>query len=348
MKNPTPKQISIGVALLVSLFVLIGMLILKWAFLPVIKWYYALLFPAVVYGVSYFILIYALEMFIYRKIKLVYKSIANTKTTKEMAENKMDMNRNIIKDVEEEAVKTLKEDQHTIQQLRKMEEYRRQFLGDVSHELKTPIFHIQGYLDTLIEGGINDTSVNMKYLEKANKNAERLSTIVDDLEMISLIEDGKLNLEIEAFNLWALTNEVFELLAPTAQSNNISLKFKKGFFNPCYVKGDRERIRQILVNLVSNAIKYGKPGGKVTLGDYDMDTKILVEVCDNGIGIDKQHLPRIFERFYRVDKSRSREKGGTGLGLSIVKHILEAHGQSINVRSNPGEGTTFSFTLDKA
>jgi two-component system phosphate regulon sensor histidine kinase PhoR len=347
MKNPTPRQIAIGVAAFIAIVCFLSLYIADLAFDHSFSWYCMIIPPVVSLIGGYLILVYALELFIYRKIKLVYKSIAKTKTTKEITESKMDMKSDIIRDVEDEAIKTVIQDRQTIEQLKRMEEYRRQFLGDVSHELKTPIFHIQGYIETLLDGGLQDQSINLRYLKKAAKNAERLNAIVEDLETIALIEDGKLNMDEEEFNLWELVNEVFDQLAGQAKHNDISLKFKKGFINPCFIRGDRERIRQIFVNLITNAIKYGRPGGKVTVGDYDMDEKYLIEVCDNGIGIDEEHLPRIFERFYRVDKSRSREKGGTGLGLSIVKHILEAHKQTINVRSTPGEGTTFTFTLDK-
>ncbi len=348
MKNPTPKQIAIGVSLIVTFVVIIFLVIIHFSIQHTLNWYLYVIIPLVTFFTCYFVLIYFLEYFIYRKIKLIYKTIAKSKTTKELAEDKMDMKRNIIEDVEQEALKSMSEDQETIRQLKRMEEYRRQYLGDVSHELKTPIFHLQGYIDTLLDGGIHDEKINIKYLKKASKNAERLNAIVEDLEMIALIEDGKMNLEIEEFNLWDLVNEVYDHLQPMSTHHQIKLKFKKGFINPCFVKGDKERIHQVIVNLVSNAIKYGVEDGKVTIGTYDMDKKYLIEVCDNGIGIEEEHLPRIFERFYRVDRSRSREKGGTGLGLSIVKHILEAHNQNINVRSTPGDGTTFTFTLDKA
>ncbi len=348
MKNPTPRQIALGASAFMgfaSIIILLGTGLFSG---HQISWPLLILLPVLFFILSYLIYYYALEIFIYRKIKLIYKVITKAKTTKVKASSSIDMNKDIIADVEKEVMESAIAENEEIEQLRRMEEYRRQFLGNVSHELKTPIFHVQGYIETLLDGGINDDNINIKYLKKASQNIDRLNTIITDLEMISLIEDGKLNLDIEDFNFWELVNDVFDSLSLLASQNEIELKFKKGFLNPCYVSADKEQIHQVLVNLLTNSIKYNHAGGKVTIGTYDMDKKYLIEVTDNGIGIEEEYLPRIFERFFRVSKSRSREKGGTGLGLSIVKHILEAHGQTIKVRSTPGMGTTFGFTLDKA
>ncbi len=258
------------------------------------------------------------------------------------------MSDDIIGNVSKEVTEWEKNRTDEIAELKKMEVFRKEFLGNVSHELKTPIFSIQGYLHTLLEGGLDDPEVNVNYLNRAAAAVERLCLIVDDLEAISKLESGEMVLDQRTFDLRELVRDVFDSLELRANERKIRLGLKEGSERPVFVYADKERIRQVLVNLVVNSIKYGKDNGSTLIGFYDMDEHILVEVTDNGIGIDPIHLPRLFERFYRVDKSRSREQGGTGLGLSIVKHILEAHKQGIKVRSTYGIGTTFTFTLLKS
>jgi two-component system phosphate regulon sensor histidine kinase PhoR len=214
--------------------------------------------------------------------------------------------------------------------------------------LKTPLFNIQGYIHTLLDGALEDPEVNRNYLERASRSVERLCLIVDDLEAISKLESGELILDQRTFDIHELVKEVFESSEIRAVELHIKMEFKEGSDRQFFVYADKERIRQVVSNLVINSIKYGRKNGTTSVGFYDMDENILIEITDNGIGIDPSHLPRIFERFYRIDKSRSREQGGTGLGLSIVKHIIEAHKQTINVRSNYGIGTTFAFTLKKS
>ena len=231
---------------------------------------------------------------------------------------------------------------------KKLDKFRKEFLGNVFHELKTPIFNIQGYLETLIEGGIYDENINLKFAKKASKNVERMAEIVDDLQMIANLQDGSFALTKEKFDITELVKDIIESMEVRAKKKKNKLEIKEGCNKSFIVVADREMIYQGLNNLITNALKYGKENGKTQIGLYDMNENILVEVSDNGIGIDKKHLPRIFERFYRIDKNRSRKLGGTGLGLSIVKHIIEAHKQTINVRSSPGVGTTFGFTLKKA
>ena len=226
------------------------------------------------------------------------------------------------------------------------ENYRREFIGNVSHELKTPIFNIQGYVQTLLDGGLNDDTINMKYLKRADKSVERMINIVEDLEVISRLETEQSELDIQIFDINKLVEEVFDQLEMRANEMNISLQLNNQS-NSNKTLGDKDKIQQVFINLVSNSIKYGKKGGITIVRMLDMDDNILVEVADNGIGIDQISLSRLFERFYRVDKNRSREIGGTGLGLAIVKHILEGHNQTINVRSTKGVGSTFSFILEK-
>lgn len=296
----------------------------------------------------FFIFNLLLEHFIYRKIKLIYKTINTYKDSKTTALGKVNMSDDIIGNVSKEVTEWEKNRTDEIAELKKMEVFRKEFLGNVSHELKTPIFSIQGYLHTLLEGGLDDPEVNVNYLNRAAAAVERLCLIVDDLEAISKLESGEMVLDQRTFDLRELVRDVFDSLELRANERKIRLGLKEGSERPVFVYADKERIRQVLVNLVVNSIKYGKDNGSTLIGFYDMDEHILVEVTDNGIGIDPIHLPRLFERFYRVDKSRSREQGGTGLGLSIVKHILEAHKQGIKVRSTYGIGTTFTFTLLKS
>jgi two-component system phosphate regulon sensor histidine kinase PhoR len=234
-----------------------------------------------------------------------------------------------------------------IERLKKLEVYRKEFLGNVSHELKTPIFNIQGYVLTLLDGGLEDETINRDYLMRAERSVDRMITIVDDLEAISQLETGELQLEPERFDIVALSKDILDAQEMKATGKGIMLSLE-GECKPIYVHADRFRIRQVLTNLVVNSIKYGKEYGETKIAFYDRGDTILIEVTDNGIGIAKEHLPRLFERFYRVDKSRSREQGGTGLGLAIVKHIIEAHDQTINASSIEGVSTTFSFTLEKA
>lgn len=236
-----------------------------------------------------------------------------------------------------------------IARLKEAEQFRKQYLGNVAHELKTPIFNIQGYISTLLDGGLEDELINRKYLERAEKSIDRLINIVNDLDTISKLENSMNKLNLEKFDIVALAKEIAEQAEIEADKKHIRISVKGGenLPSPFWVLADKHYIGQVLVNLIINSIRYGKEGGQTRIRFRDMLDKILVEVEDNGLGIGKEDLPRIFERFYRTDKGRSREQGGTGLGLAIVKHIIEAHGERISVRSEPGVGSTFSFTLKK-
>jgi two-component system phosphate regulon sensor histidine kinase PhoR len=258
------------------------------------------------------------------------------------------LDKDIISKVNEEVAEWAQDRRQEIEELKKLEAYRREFLGNVSHELKTPLFNIQGYILTLLDGGLEDPSINKEYLERSGKNIERMISIVEDLEVISRFETGELKLDLLNFDIIALATDVIELLEVKAKKKNIRLNIARESEKPLYVRADKERIRQVLINLLDNSIKYGTDGGKTKVSFFDMDENILIEVTDTGLGIDSKDIPRLFERFFRVDKSRSREQGGSGLGLAIVKHIIEAHLQTINVRSTIGVGTTFAFTLQKA
>jgi len=348
MKNPTPRSLALRAALVAAVIVLLSEFITN--LFPYFQknWISLLVVFVIAFATTFIVFYFLLEKFIYRKIKLIYKTISNFRSTKEKNQAKINLGDDIIGSVNREVIDWQQNRSDEIAELRKMEDFRKEFLGNVSHELKTPIFNIQGYIHTLLEGGMDDKEVNVHYLQRASKSVDRLCLIVEDLESISKLEAGEMILELRVFDVRDLVKEVFESLELQADEKKIRLGLKDGNDKSFYVQADKERIRQVLVNLVVNSIKYGKKNGSTVVGIYDMDENILVEVTDDGIGVETQHLQRLFERFYRVDKSRSREAGGTGLGLAIVKHIIEAHQQTINVRSTFGIGTTFAFTLKKA
>ena len=282
---------------------------------------------------------YVVKKFFHEKIKVIYKNIYKFKGTSSIRDLDID-------NVEKEAEQWADAKEAELNAYRRDENYRREFLGNVSHELKTPIFNIQGYVQTLLSGGLHDSNINMKYLERANKSVDRMINIVDDLEVISRLETEQSVLDIQSFNIVLLVRDVFDALEMRASQMNIVLELANEAQTD-FVMGDRDKIQQVFMNLISNSIKYGKDGGTTRVSFFDMERNILIEVADDGIGIDSGSLDRLFERFYRVDKNRSREIGGTGLGLAIVKHILEGHNQQINVRSTIGVGSTFSFILEK-
>lgn len=347
IKNPTPRQIALASALLISAFSLIIFLVAS-NLDRFNHWVWLIVFPLTILGLAYMVNIYYLKKYIYRKVKVIYKTIHRHKRSPDEKVYSVEADSNIIDEVEKEVNEWADQQQQEWDRFRAWAEYRRKFVGDISHELKTPIFTIQGYLHTLLDGGLYDEKVNMTFLKKAAKNVDRLYTIVEDLSAIARLEAGNLVLEMQAFDIVELTEEIFEDLEIKARERAIKLEFKEGAAQNYKVLADREYIRQVLTNLLHNSIKYGNTGGRTKVGFYDMDKNMLIEVADNGIGIPKSHLIHVFDRFYRVDKSRSRAQGGSGLGLSIVKHIIEAHKQTINVRSTPGVGSTFGFTLQKA
>ncbi len=345
-KNLTPRQIAIYSAVVIGVvFSLTHFLITQ--FLSAVRYWQFLVILVALIGISYVVNLFFLKKYIFRKIKLIYKNIHRLKLDPLVKQKKVASDERIIEDVEQDVADWAADQRKEIDQLKSLENYRREFLGNVSHELKTPIFNIQGYVHTLIDGALYDEKINKKYLNRTAKNVDRLITIVDDLETISKLESGQLMLDIQTFDIKELAREVFEALELSATQREIDLIFKEGADQGYMVNGDREYIRQVLENLILNSIKYGRPGGATKVSFYDMDKNVLVEVADNGIGIEEKHLNHLFDRFYRVDKSRSREAGGSGLGLSIVKHIIEAHNQTVNARSSPGLGSTFGFTLAK-
>jgi two-component system phosphate regulon sensor histidine kinase PhoR len=347
-KNQTPHQLSILIALVtsgivLSLYVLLDAL----NFARIENWRAGLLL-LVLFAVTYYANYRFIRHFIFRRIKLIYKVIHSSKLPAGLNDTSVDMRKDVIGEVENEVNAWMQQQAREKEDAARQAAFRREFIGNVSHELKTPIFNIQGFIHTLIDGGLYDEQINMAYLRRAARNVERLQSVVDDLEAINKLEAGQIVLDLVEFDVHDLCDEVFADLEMRAKERNIRLTYKEGAARHYMVRADKETIRQVLMNLIHNSIKYGKSGGITKVSFYDMASYILVEVSDNGIGIDKEHLKHVFERFYRVDKSRSRDAGGTGLGLAIVKHIVEAHKQTVNVRSAPGQGATFGFTLEKA
>ena len=332
MKINTPTSIAVFLSIVIFLFALILFYFLhnRLDFL-----YGFILFYLLVITVIY----YVVKNFFYEKIKIIYKNIYKFKGTSSIRD--LD-----IENVEREAEEWADAKEEELNAYKRDENYRREFIGNVSHELKTPIFNIQGYIQTLLDGGLNDNKINMKYLERTNKSVDRMINIVEDLEVISRLETEQSQLDLQPFNIIKLAEEVVEAFEMKAEQMNINLELYNEAQTELVI-GDRDKIQLVFVNLISNSIKYGKESGTTSIKFFDMEKNMLIEIADDGIGIEEDSLDRLFERFYRVDKNRSREIGGTGLGLAIVKHILEGHNQQINVRSTVGVGSTFSFILEK-
>ncbi|KIC94551.1 sensor histidine kinase [Flavihumibacter solisilvae] len=341
MKNLSPRQIAALLAFVISALVGIANQVL------VKSWMVSLSSFTVLFLVSYLLIFYFLQQFIYRRIKLIYKFIYQTKASKrEEFYNKYIIPQKSIDEVKEDVEKWAEQRQGEIEMLKKNEAFRKEFLQNLAHEFKTPIFAIQGYVDTLLSGAMDNVDVRKRFLESTSRNVDRLVNLMNDLDEISRLETGEQVLYKQYFVIQDLIKEVIDSLSLKLNQKQITAYLKKGTESPVYVFADKEKIRQVIINLIENGAKYGKPGGTIVASVYNTDEfKVLVEISDDGIGIDEEHLPRIFERFYRTDKARSRDKGGTGLGLAICKHIIEAHGESMHVRSKPDVGTTIGFTL---
>ncbi len=341
-KNLSPRQLSLFTAIILSVPIGLGFLFVS----P--EWEIAAIAAVITFAGSYYMIRFVLEWFIYRKIKLIYKFIYQTKASKrEEMYYKYILPQKGIDQVRQDVEQWAEQRSAEIEMLRNNEVYRREFLQNLAHEFKTPIFAIQGYVDTLLGGALENAAVNRKFLENAAKNVDRMVNLVEDLDEISKLESGEQPLYKTGFVIQELVREVYESLSIKTAELQILTSIKKGCEQPITVFADKEKIRQVLINLVDNARKYGKFSGTITTGIYKTDEKhVLIEISDDGIGIAEEHLPRIFERFYRTDRGRSRDVGGTGLGLAICKHIIEAHGQSIHVRSKPDVGTTVGFTLE--
>ena len=333
MKINTPIRIAIFLSIVI--FSLAG-----------ISYYFvnnsqSLIIAFLLFFISTIILIYfVVKKFFHEKIKVIYKNIYKFKGTSSIRDLDID-------NVEREAEQWADAKEEELNAYKRDENYRREFIGNVSHELKTPIFNIQGYVQTLLDGGLSDEKINMKYLQRTNKSVDRMINIVEDLEVISRLETEDSELDFQPFNIVQLAQEVLEAFEMKANNMNIRLEFNNESQSEIVI-GDKDKIQQVFMNLISNSIKYGKESGTTCIKFFDMENNMLIEIADDGIGIEEDSLGRLFERFYRVDKNRSREIGGTGLGLAIVKHILEGHNQQINVRSTVGIGSTFSFILEKS
>jgi two-component system phosphate regulon sensor histidine kinase PhoR len=308
----------------------------NWVLVPVVL---------LTYVICFIIIQYRVERFIYRRVKRIYDDLT-------LLESTSLRNQPITTDMgtlTREIDKYARDKKLEIETLKIREEYRKEYLGNVSHELKTPLFTVQGYILTLLDGAMNDEKLRKKYLTRAGKGVERLIYIVKDLDMITKLETGDLSLTTETFDIVELVQNVFELLEMKASKKKITLSFDMEYKRPIMVVADKERIQQVITNLVVNSIKYGREKGTTEVSIENLiKNKVIVRVTDNGEGIEKEHLPRLFERFYRVDKSGSRKEGGSGLGLSIVKHIIEAHNEKIYIESEVDVGSEFSFTLEKA
>lgn len=340
-KNLSPQKLSAFTAAIVSLPEGLAFYFIKE------KWWVGLLATVLTFIGAYFLIRFVLEWFIYRKIKLIYKFIYQTKATKrEEMYYKYILPQKSIDEVREDVENWAKQQKAELEVLQQNEAYRREFLQNLAHEFKTPIFAIQGYVDTLLSGAMHNPETQQRFLQNTAKNVDRMVTLVSDLDEISKLESGEQPLYKENFIIQDLIREVFETLSIHASQKRIHCSIKKGCESPITVFADKEKIRQVVNNLVENAIKYGKAEGQITASIYNTDGKrVLIEFSDDGIGIAEEHLPRIFERFYRTDRGRSRDVGGTGLGLAICKHIIEAHKQSMHVRSKLDIGTTIGFTL---
>jgi two-component system phosphate regulon sensor histidine kinase PhoR len=342
-KNVSPRKLAALTALILAVPISLGIYILHQ------DWQVLFISFVIIFIASYLLIAFTLERFIYRKIKLIYKFIYQTKASKkEEVYYQYLLPKKSIDEVREDVEKWAEKQAEEIELLKKNEQFRKEFLQNLSHEFKTPVFAIQGYVDTLLQGALENAEVNRPFLEKTSRNIDRLVNLINDLDKISKLERGEQAIYKQNFIIQELIKEVFESLSIKAEQKNIRCGIKKGCESPVAVFADKEKIRQVLLNLVENSIKYGKFGGNITASIYITDEKhVLIEISDDGIGMAEKHLSRIFERFYRTEEGRSLDITGSGLGLAICKHIIEAHGQSIHARSKEHVGTTIGFTLEK-
>jgi len=336
-------KFAIKTSLYLTVFITLFLSVFLYSFYTV-NWWLLLAFAVLSYVFSFFVIQFRVERFIYKRVKKIYDDLTlleSTNLTRGPINTDMGT---LTKEID----KFARDKKIEIETLKVREQYRKEFFGNISHELKTPLFTVQGYILTLLDGAMDNPKIRKKYLERASKGVERLVYIVNDLDMITKLEIGDLSLNIERFDIVELVRSVFDMFEMRANEKDITLTFDIDYPNPIMVNADKERIQQVLINLVVNSIKYGREKGTTEISIENLiKNKVIVRITDNGIGIGKVHIPRLFERFYRVDKSGSRIEGGSGLGLSIVKHIIEAHDEKIYVESEFGVGSEFSFTLEK-
>lgn len=307
---------------------------------------FRIVLPILLGIISYFLFYIVIKAFVDRRLKVLFRTIRKGKINTNN-EFEFSLKGDILVQAEEETKKWVENQDSQISILQEQAQFKREFLGNLAHELKTPVFAIQGYLLTLLEGGLEDPKVNTLFLERAAKATDRMVNLIEDLDQITKLEGKHMPIEKRKFDIVQLTKDVFEALDSKAVEKKVRLKFDETY-EPIYVNADRSKIEQVFTNLIANSITYGNEKGTTEVRFYDLDDTLTVEVSDNGPGINADSLPRVFERFYRIEKSRNRNDGGSGLGLSIVKHIIESHQNSIYVRSTEGIGTTFIFTLDLA
>jgi two-component system phosphate regulon sensor histidine kinase PhoR len=343
------KNVSPGtLALVVSSIIAVVAAVLSYFYSSKIS--YAMLSFLLLGLISYGLIYYVLQEFIYRKVKLIYKFISNTKASqREEFYNLEILPQKSLEEVSVDVEKWATDRKGEIERLESNEQFRKEFLMNLAHELKTPIFATQGYIDTLLDGALHDNQVNEKFLQNASKSIDRLADLVNDLDVISKFESNRIPINKREFIIQDLVKDVYAELSQKATKKGIKLSIKKGCESPLEVFADNQKIKQVLINLVENSIKYGRENGETTAGFYEVDDKtIYIEISDNGIGIAEEQVLRVFERFFRTDSARSRSDGGTGLGLAIVKHIVEAHNHTVVCRSKLDVGSSFGFTLDKA
>jgi two-component system phosphate regulon sensor histidine kinase PhoR len=343
----TPRQVSLASAglitglLALTYFLLIYLMEREFSLIPL------LILLSLGFSISYGIVYYFIERFLYHKVKIIYKTIHSLKSQGD-ARPRIQMSSDLLTEINKQVAGWADEKIREVKDLRKAENYRREFIGNLAHELKTPVFNVQGYIETLLDTDLEDKELNRKFLDRANSACERLIDLLKDLDQIATIESGNMPLELSRFDVVQLAKDTVDMLEPQALERQVSLKLRNSNEKPIFVEADMKRVQQVFVNLLMNSIAYGKELGETRIRFYDMDDNVLIEIADDGMGIAIEHLPRLLERFYRVDKSRSRNEGGSGLGLAICKHIIDSHNQSISVRSTEGVGSTFAFTLKKA
>ena len=345
MGHLSPRQVALLAALAITLVVAALLGVAHWSGGLRIDGGWAVTLIVVSFGVAYGSFSFGIDRFVHSRLKLLYRTVHELRRTRK-ADDRIDLKGDVLGRVNAEVSAWASERRTEIQALQEREEFRREFIGNLAHELKTPIFNIQGYILTLLEGGLEDEKVNRDFLQRASNGVDRLMKIVEDLDLITKLESGVMDLRTTRMDLHELVDDTIANMEILARGRKVVLvnALEPGTF----VMADRNRMAQVFTNLFTNAINYGREGGHCTVRAYPMDERLLVEVSDDGIGISAEHLPRLFERFYRVGKSRARNEGGSGLGLAIVKHIIDVHGGTITVKSVEGEGATFAFTLERS
>lgn len=347
MRLSKPRSLALAISLMLTFVLTSITFVLMLTIGDIDNWPLLLLFIPLCFGVVFGITYFMIMFFLQNKVRMIYRTMHELRS-KKSREVRVKMDTDVLGEINKDAMDWAQERRDEIKELEEREQFRREFIGNLSHELKTPLFNIQGYILTLLEGGLEDETVNREFLGRAARGVDRLTRIVDDMDLISKLESGIMDMKFERIDLMGVIEDTVASMSIRAAEAEMSIKVKKPLDKPLMVMADKARLGQIFMNLLANSIRYGKEGGHVWIDVLDIEGQLWVEVKDDGVGISKQHLPRLFERFYRIGKSRSRHEGGSGLGLAIVKHIIDAHDQTITAASKEGEGTTFTFTLQKA